>query len=134
MTDNVNHPPQYISSSIICTCGRLIECIDIVRNQNFNMGNAIKYMWRYRSKNGIEDLKKSIWYLKDQMRMNKYQYKNGLCSKCLDIIEPGIIVRNFENSIGMAFHCIARDFPILLAIRYIEEQIQIMEVDGIATK
>lgn len=135
MTDNVNHPPHYISSSAICACGKLIECIDIVRNQNFCVGNAIKYMWRYRIKNGIEDLKKAIWYLKDQIqRKGKYQFKTCICQKCFDVIEPGLIVINLESSIGMAFHCIARDFPMHLAVKYIEEQIAIMEVDGIATK
>jgi len=26
-------------------------------------GNAIKYLWRWRHKNGIEDLKKAQWYI-----------------------------------------------------------------------
>jgi hypothetical protein len=43
-----------------------IETIDVIRNfgnddmvAGFYWGNAIKYMTRYRSKNGLEDLKKA---------------------------------------------------------------------------
>ena len=65
--DNVNFPRHYNSAESRCTCGRQIQCIDIVRNLNFNIGNAIKYLWRYEHKNGIEDLKKAAWYLNDQI-------------------------------------------------------------------
>jgi len=34
---------------------------------NFNLGNAIKYIWRASRKNGTEDLEKAIWYLKDEI-------------------------------------------------------------------
>jgi hypothetical protein len=30
---------------------------------SFLMGNAMKYIWRADLKNGVEDLKKAIWYL-----------------------------------------------------------------------
>ena len=40
MTDNVNHPEYYISDP------SGIECIQITRHRNFNIGNAIKYLWR----------------------------------------------------------------------------------------
>jgi hypothetical protein len=69
MTDSINHPPHYNSSGIKCECGRQIECIDIARSLNFNIGNAIKYLWRYKHKNGVEDLKKAIWYINDQIKV-----------------------------------------------------------------
>lgn len=41
-----------------------IECIDIVKYENFNIGNALKYIWRRKHKGKeIEDLKKAIYYL-----------------------------------------------------------------------
>lgn len=43
------------------------ECIEFTENMNFNLGNAFKYIWRYRDKNGIEDLKKARWYLQKQL-------------------------------------------------------------------
>jgi hypothetical protein len=30
---------------------------------NFNVGNAMKYLWRSDHKNGLEDLKKARWYI-----------------------------------------------------------------------
>ena len=65
-TDNVNHPVHYSET----VPG--IECIEVTRHFNFNRGNAIKYIWRagYKS-DEIEDLKKAVWYLNDEI--NKLQ-------------------------------------------------------------
>jgi len=53
----VDHPQHYQ--------GNGIEVIDIIEafELNFIEGNIIKYLLRYKSKNGLEDLKKSQWYL-----------------------------------------------------------------------
>jgi hypothetical protein len=67
-TDNVNNPPHYNNSPTHRECGRRIECIDITRYMNFDLGNAVKYIWRYQDKNGIEDLKKARWYLNDAIQ------------------------------------------------------------------
>jgi hypothetical protein len=41
-----------------------IECIQVVEWMNFNLGNAIKYIWRSGDKgSALEDLKKAQWYL-----------------------------------------------------------------------
>ena len=42
-----------------------IECIDVIEqlNASFCIGNVIKYVWRWKGKNGIEDLRKAKWYL-----------------------------------------------------------------------
>lgn len=46
-----------------------IECIEVTRHMNFNVGNAIKYLWRYQDKgDAIENLKKAQWYLDDEIR------------------------------------------------------------------
>lgn len=71
--DPVNHPHHYNNSPAKCECGRRIECIDVTRHMNFNVGNAIKYLWRYQDKNGLEDLKKALWYLQDYINMLKTQ-------------------------------------------------------------
>lgn len=60
--DMVNHPPHYKSHP------SGIECIEITRHMNFNVGNAVKYLWRFDKKeNAIQDLKKAIWYLQDEI-------------------------------------------------------------------
>ena len=46
-----------------------VECIDIVRWFNFNIGNAMKYIWRggLKTSDPREDYRKAIWYLKDEI-------------------------------------------------------------------
>jgi hypothetical protein len=56
----VNHPPHYNHPSGI-------RCIQVARLCGFNLGNAIKYIWRFGDKNGMEDLKKARWYLNDMV-------------------------------------------------------------------
>jgi Protein of unknwon function (DUF3310) len=60
--DPVNHPSHYTSHP------SGVECITITRHMGFNLGNAIKYIWRADQKNGIEDLKKARWYLDDEIK------------------------------------------------------------------
>jgi len=56
--DVVNHPPHYTQHP------SGIECIQITEHMGFNLGNAIKYIWRADLKgNSIEDLKKAVWYI-----------------------------------------------------------------------
>jgi hypothetical protein len=41
-----------------------IECIQVTEHMGFNLGNAIKYIWRCDlKKDAIEDLKKAKWYI-----------------------------------------------------------------------
>ena len=42
-----------------------VECITIAEHFGFNLGNAIKYIWRAGLKSAapIEDLRKAVWYL-----------------------------------------------------------------------
>lgn len=62
--DIVNHPTHYTSHPAKCECGRGIECIQITEHMNFNLGNAVKYLWRADLKgNAIQDLEKARWYL-----------------------------------------------------------------------
>lgn len=59
--DPVNHPPHYQS-----TAG--IECIDVVEHLSFNVGNAIKYLWRADDKGDpIENLRKAAWYVEREI-------------------------------------------------------------------
>lgn len=61
--DNVNHPSHYTQGGV--------ECIEALKAATVNLkgieavctANAIKYLWRWKEKNGVEDLKKAIWYI-----------------------------------------------------------------------
>lgn len=66
--DNINHPKHYTSSEATCSrCGNGIECIDVTRYMGFNLGNVVKYLWRWEEKGGLECLKKAQWYLNDEI-------------------------------------------------------------------
>jgi len=60
-SDMVNSPPHYNQAGV--------ECIEAIRAatdegyQYYLQGNIIKYLWRYRYKNGVQDLEKAQWYL-----------------------------------------------------------------------
>ena len=63
--EEINHPNRY--------AGGKFECIDVMLDvfgadavKHFCILNAFKYVWRAEKKNGVEDIKKAIWYL------NKY--------------------------------------------------------------
>lgn len=80
-TDSVNHPAHYNSHP------SGIECIEIARHHNFNIGNTIKYLWRagLKSEEGmedtdkqVEDLNKAIWYIKDEIkRITEFKKKSN---------------------------------------------------------
>ena len=73
-TDMVNHPPHYKRGPKCDHCGQQIECINIVRNLNFNIGNAIKYLWRVGfggKDNDAQDLRKAGWYAEDEAKLRE---------------------------------------------------------------
>ena len=71
MTDMVNHPPHYTTGPGSCSgCGKTIECLDIVKHMDFCEGNAMKYLFRYRKKGGVEDLKKAVFYINTMIEMS----------------------------------------------------------------
>jgi hypothetical protein len=59
--DMINNPAHYNKAGIEC-----IDAICAATGEGFEhylQGNILKYLWRYRYKNGSEDLKKAQWYL-----------------------------------------------------------------------
>lgn len=49
-----------------------VECIEIVRHLNFNLGNAMKYLWRHEDKeNSEQDIEKAIYYLKNELSLRE---------------------------------------------------------------
>lgn len=58
MQDPVNRPTHYTAHP------SGVECIEITEHMGFNLGNALKYIWRCDLKqDAIEDLRKARWYL-----------------------------------------------------------------------
>ena len=61
--DPVNNPAHYTSDP------SGVECIEITRHRNFNVGNAIKYLWRAGLKDDaqMQDLAKAVFYIQDEI-------------------------------------------------------------------
>lgn len=59
----VEHPPHYNSHP------SGIECITVTEHMNFNLGNAVKYIWRAGLKSAAlkPDLEKAVWYLRREI-------------------------------------------------------------------
>jgi hypothetical protein len=62
--DDVAHPSHYTSHP------SGIECIQVTEHMNFNLGNAVKYIWRagLKSKDALTDLRKAKWYIEREIQ------------------------------------------------------------------
>ena len=64
MTDYLVNPKHYKSD-------KGLECIDCIEGvvegltgiEATDTGNIIKYIWRWKNKDGVNDLKKAQWYI-----------------------------------------------------------------------
>jgi hypothetical protein len=63
MSDPVNHPKHYNDHP------SGVECITVVEHMSFNLGNAIKYIWRAGLKNADAetDLRKALWCIEREL-------------------------------------------------------------------
>ena len=60
--DPVNHPKHYTSHP------SGVECITVTEHMGFNLGNAMKYIWRADLKDdAMQDLEKAKWYLEREI-------------------------------------------------------------------
>ena len=61
--DNVNHPSHYADHCSL-ECFSVMKCVLGPSGAfQFCLGNAFKYLWRHKFKNGEEDVDKAGWYL-----------------------------------------------------------------------
>jgi len=90
MHDPVNQPKHYVSHP------SGIECIQITEHMGFNLGNAIKYLWRADLKaDAIEDMKKAVWYIQREIAKRApeppepaWQLEPAISAQALDKAEP----------------------------------------------
>lgn len=94
MSDIINHPKHY-------TTGKY-EVIDIMQDkltkegfEGYLVGNVIKYVMRYRHKNGVEDLRKASWYI----------------NKLVEVLEPKLDCDNCGNVGEGCRKCTKADLP-----------------------
>jgi hypothetical protein len=63
VSDNVNHPAHYNSGGIEAIDGIAAATVGLDGIEAVCTGNAIKYLWRWKRKGGVEDLRKAKWYI-----------------------------------------------------------------------
>lgn len=61
--DMVNHPTHYTQGGIECIDALKAATVSKTGIEAVCTANAIKYLWRYEEKSGIEDVKKARWYI-----------------------------------------------------------------------
>jgi hypothetical protein len=84
--DNVNHPKHYMQ-------GGAVECIDAIEaavqglsgSEAYCIGNAIKYLWRWKFKGGAEDLKKAKWYIDRTLESLAAEFHRKMASSLLPV-------------------------------------------------
>jgi len=76
MNDVVNKPKHYTSHP------SGIDCIQITEHMSFNLGNALKYIWRCDlKKDAVEDLRKAQWYISREIA-NRIKINNATDPEC----------------------------------------------------
>lgn len=103
MNDDVRHPGHYTSHP------SGVECITVTEHMNFNLGNAIKYIWRAGLKGKqVKDLQKAAWYIQREIeriqigeaiheaKLAEEQNEEQLCEKLRSA------ARLFSDHIGAA--------------------------------
>ena len=61
--DPVNHPSHYTQGGIECIDAIEAACTGLDGQEGYLVGQVIKYIWRWKHKNGLQDLEKAKWYL-----------------------------------------------------------------------
>lgn len=74
MADNVNHPAHYETGKFECI-DVMVETQGVEATQDFCVCNALKYVYRHKKKNGMEDLRKAIWYLNKAVELENEKKK-----------------------------------------------------------
>ncbi len=102
--DMVNHPPHYNGHA------SGVECIEVTERLPFNLGNAFKYVFRHRAKNGRQDLEKARWYLQRELdRQQRSGIGIGALQSALSLSKR--IAAHEPYPIGTALVAIASDEP-----------------------
>ena len=74
-SDNVNHPTHYETGKFECI-DVMVETQGVDAVKSFCLCNAFKYIYRTRRKNGLEDVKKALWYLEKYVELEEKQDDN----------------------------------------------------------
>ena len=95
----VSHPDHYVSKTGM-------EVIDVIESfttelngiEATDTGNIIKYICRWKNKNGLQDLKKARWYLNHLIdHIEKYDANNELDEKLAELYN-GLDIGDYDKA------------------------------------
>jgi len=88
--DAVNNPPHYTTGGI--------ECIDAMQAMlsreefiGYLRGNIFKYQWRYKHKNGVEDLRKADWYAQRLVELEAENAARTSCNAIKGVLDSEVL-------------------------------------------
>lgn len=61
--DAINHVAHYNAGKIECIDAMEAAIVGQTAFEGAMSSTALKYIWRWKHKNGVEDVKKAVWYL-----------------------------------------------------------------------
>ena len=96
MIDNVNHPSHYTQGGIECIDALKAATIGKTGIEAVCVANAIKYLWRYEEKNGLEDVKKAQWYIKRLIQELEEKKENNTSYDTDDVVGNCFDCANFN--------------------------------------
>lgn len=96
MIDNVNHPSHYTQGGIECIDALKAATVGKTGIEAVCVANAIKYLWRYEEKNGLEDVKKAQWYINRLIQELEEKKKNNTFYDPDDVVGDCIDCANFN--------------------------------------
>lgn len=67
--DPVDRPEHYQTDAGFECKDVIREAIGVIGYIYFCIGNVIKYLFRFKKKNGIEDIRKALWYLTEAVNL-----------------------------------------------------------------
>ena len=71
--EEINHPDRYTGGKYECI-KVMVDVFGADAVKHFCILNAFKYVWRFEHKNGVEDIKKAIWYLNEYVKLDEGYY------------------------------------------------------------
>lgn len=121
MSNNVEHPSHYNQGGIECIEAIKAATVGKTGIEAFCVGNAIKYLFRYEEKNGLEDVKKAQWYINrliEELEVNNPQKETAtIDTKTLKPSQIEVIDEKyppFDDARGEAHctDCKYSDYPV----------------------
>ncbi len=105
----------------------VIQPVELIRdiNANYFQGNVIKYITRYKDKNGVKDLEKAKYYLELIKELHPYNNSNKIASYEIDSVNEYIYANNIDTDAAKIIRIVSLcgDDKITKAIELIDNLI-----------